>query len=338
MNLKYILKEVKYYKLVDGNLKRVIFKFIFSKSPIKRVVNSNIYNKIYGKMISQKSKKFRPYIISIENTSLCNARCVMCPHSKMKRKQNIMSQKDFEIIIDKIMEKEKIKYIMFTGLGEPLCDPHFEKKIKYINDKYGTRIIIFTNAGLLTKERTERLLKLKIFKINFSVNGPKEDYKKNMGLDYEKAVRNINYFLKIKKERGLKFPITNISVIKLDNDNEKYERFKNEWVDKVDSVIVFTPSNWSGNLSEDIVKKSFRNKRWACFGLWKNIEIDAEGNVVKCHGDYESVIKFGNLIKEDYSQIVKKRDEMKQKHLAGDFSTQGCDTCGNFESSLDWWE
>jgi radical SAM protein with 4Fe4S-binding SPASM domain len=338
MNLKYLIKEAKYYKMLDGGLKRVFFKFVFSKTPLGGLVNSDLYQNVYGRMISKKSKKFRLSIISIENTSVCNARCVMCPHSKMKRKKITMSQRDFETVIDKIMEKEKIKYIMFTGLGEPLCDPEIKKKIDFINKKYGTRIILFTNAGMLTKKRAEELVKLKIFKINLSVNGPEEDYRKNMGLDYKMVKENINYFLKLKKEAGLKFPITNISMIILDSDKEKYERFKREWEDKVDSVIIFTPSNWSGTLNNNIVKKPFKSKRWACFGLWKNIEIDAEGNVVKCHGDYESRIKFGNLITEGYSQVDKKRGEIKKKQLEGDFSTPGCDACGNFESSLDWWE
>ena len=124
----------------------------------------------------------------------------------------------------------------------------------------------------------------------------------------------------------------------IDKDGNIKPKFRKEWANRVDSAIVFTPSNWSGNLKEDVVKKSFKGRRWACCGLWKNIEIDSEGNVVKCHGDYESQIKFGNLVKEDYSKVDKSRDRIKEKQLAGDFSTPGCDTCGNFESCLDWWE
>jgi radical SAM protein with 4Fe4S-binding SPASM domain len=100
---------------------------------------------------------------------------------------------------------------------------------------------------------------------------------------------------------------------------------------------LFFPSNWSGELDKDIIKKYFKGKRWPCFNLWKNIEIDADGNVIKCHGDHESVAILGNLINEDYNKISQIKNEIKLKQLNGDFSTAICNTCENY-SSVDWWE
>ena len=153
MNLKYLFKEIKYYKELDGGLKRVGAKFLLTRTPLKKIVNIPLYNKIYSSVIRKKSKKINPYMLTIEIASICNAKCIMCPYISMRRRKKIMDEKTFKNVLDKILKNEKIKYVKFTGLGDPLCDKEFEEKIKYINENYNTRVVIFTNAGLLTKER-----------------------------------------------------------------------------------------------------------------------------------------------------------------------------------------
>ena len=37
-----------------------------------------------------------PELIYIETTNICNAKCIMCPHVKMKRPQGFMSQQMFK--------------------------------------------------------------------------------------------------------------------------------------------------------------------------------------------------------------------------------------------------
>lgn len=339
MNLKYLIKEARYYKHIDEGLKRVGIKFLLAKTPLKKIVNSSLYNKAYRNIIKKKSAKFKPYLLGLENTNICNAKCIMCPHSKMKRKKQVMNQEDFEKIINNLMKTEKIEKIIFVGLGEPLCDKELERKIKFLNKNYKIKVIVFTNAALLKKERVESLLKLDILKINFSVNGTEKDYKKIMGLNYQNTIKNINYFLKRKKELGEKFPLTNISLMVLDKDKEKLEELRKFWMNKVDSVRIYEPSNWSGEVDPEVVKESFRNKRWPCINLWKEIAVNVNGNVIRCHRDYESEIKLGNLKKESYSEIKKELGKIKQRHLLGDFNMSQCVDCENsFESSLDWWE
>ena len=318
MNLKYLIKEARYYKCVDGSLSRIFKKFLFAKTPLKKVVNTPLYNKIYSRRIKIKSKQIKPYILSIENTNICNARCIMCPHTKMKRKQKVMNEKSFEKIIDKILKyEENIKFVTITGFGEPLIDREIDKKIKFLNRNYSKkRVVIFTNASLLTKELAEKLLNLDIFKINFSINGTKEKYKKIMGLDYKKTIDNIEYFLRRRRELGMQFPLVNISLMILDDNKAEINKFNDYWEDKVDSVMAYYPSDWAGGINKldtGIAKIPFKDKRWPCSTLWRFIAIDVSGNVVMCHRDYESRFKLGNVLKEPYQKIKEKINKLKQK-------------------------
>jgi len=52
------------------------------------IVNSAAYNSIYDKKIDKTIRKLSekyPLGVDIGVTNLCNAECIMCPHSKLKK-------------------------------------------------------------------------------------------------------------------------------------------------------------------------------------------------------------------------------------------------------------
>ena len=123
MSIKHLFKEVRYYKKLDGSLKRIGTEFTLAKTPLKKGVNNSSYNSIYNKKIKQHTKKIKPVFIQIENTNFCNTKCLMCPHGIMKRKKKTMSQHNFEKIIKNIVKDySSIKTVIITGFGEPFMD------------------------------------------------------------------------------------------------------------------------------------------------------------------------------------------------------------------------
>jgi radical SAM protein with 4Fe4S-binding SPASM domain len=342
MNIKYLIKEIKYYKrLGNGHVKRMTIKFLFAKTPLSKLVNSKPYSYIYSRLINKKAKKIRPSILQIETTNYCNARCVMCPHINMKRKQKTMSLDDFKKICLNVMRYEKIKLVVLSGFGEPLIDKGIIEKIKWLNKMYPkVDVDFYTNASLLTPKIVEELLTLKIHKINCSINGTENSYKKIMSLDYEKTRENILYFLKKKRQLRLKYPLVNISLMILKENKEDIHKVIEFWVDKSDSVMAYLPSDWAGKMKSVIINKDiFKNKRWPCKTLWTNLTVDVDGNVIMCCRDYESVIKFGNLLKKDIREIINSNNlqKLKKEHLNYNFSMPLCNNCDNyFDSSLDW--
>lgn len=339
MRVGYIIKEARYYRKITG-FSRAIKKFLLSQTPLSKLVNTAFYNKIYYGLVKSKSDKVEPSILQIENTNLCNAKCVMCPHTIMKRKRKIMKQKDFEKIVDNVIGGYCIKRITITGFGEPFIDKELVKKINYLNKNYPQlKIDLYTNASALTKKRTDELLKTRVDRITFSINGTKKNYKKIMGLNYDSTEKNVLYFMKKKAE--LKNPIlTNLSLMILKENEKDVNEFVKFWSPLSDSVRVYAPSNWAGNV--DIIQTTpFKNnKQWPCGVLWTNITVDVDGNVIMCCRDYESRVKFGNLIKEDIKKIRNsdKFTKLLQKQLNFDFKTPVCITCDNSsDSSIEWW-
>ena len=342
MDLKQFLKEIRYYKKING-LSKAVKKFFLSQTKLSKVVNSTGYCWIYSKQIKKRVKKIKPEIFQIENTNLCNAKCIMCPHTIMKRKGKIMGFEEFKRIINQVMEAYPIKRFTITGFGEPTIDKGVIQKIEYVNKNYpSVNLELYTNGGLLTKELTEKLLKTNITKITFSINGTRKNYEKIVGISYEKTKQNVLYFLKRKKELNSKV-MTNVSAMILKENKEDIKEFLKFWEPLSDSVRVYAPSNWAGKLKNLAVINNppFKKKRWPCLALWKNITVDVDGNIIMCCRDYESKVKFGNLLKENIKEIrkSKKFQELLKKQLGFNFNTPICSTCDNsFDSSLDWWD
>lgn len=338
MDVGYLIKEANYYRKLNG-LTRAGKKFLLSQTTLKKIVNTKFYNSIYQRKIKKKVAKIRPFNLQIENTNLCNAKCVMCPHTIMKRKAKIMSQKDFEKIVDNAMSFRSIKRLTLTGFGEPFCDRGIIKKIEYVNRKYPQiKIDIYTNASLLDEKIARELIKTKVDRITFSINGTEKNYRNIMGLNYDNTRKNVLFILKLRKEMKKPF-LANVSLMILKENERDINSFINFWRPYSDSVRVYAPSDWAGTLGGIIKHPSFKNRRWPCFTLWSSITVDVDGNVIMCCRDYESRVKFGNLLKQDIEEIrkSKKFQELLKYQLDYSFSTPICEKCDNsFDSSLDW--
>lgn len=62
--------------------------------------------------------KLSPIFINIETTNACNADCIMCPHTIMKREIGIMNDKIFIGIIESAIESGiEIKEFILSGFG-----------------------------------------------------------------------------------------------------------------------------------------------------------------------------------------------------------------------------
>ncbi|GBE20402.1 molybdenum cofactor biosynthesis protein A [archaeon BMS3Abin17] len=342
MNIKNFIQETRYYLKLEG-FARPFKKFLLYQSPLSRIVNSRLYGAIYLKRIKKEAERITPKILQIETTNACNAKCLMCPHKTMKRKISVMGLENFKKILDNVMKNYDIKRLTINGFGEPFTDKGVIEKIKYVNKKYPKlKVDIYSNAALLTKKRADELLKTNLGRVTFSINGIEEDYNKVMGLDYENTKRNVLYFLKNNKEKR-KPALTNISMMILKENEEKAQNFVNFWRKYSDSVRAYFPSDWAGTLKEYVGEQNipYGRRQWTCSALWTHIVIHSKGEFVVCCRDYESRVKFGNLIKGD--DIKKLREskafkELQKQHLNFDFSSPVCKNCDHaYDSSIEWW-
>jgi len=312
---------------------------------VKRLTQSSLYSRIIRKKINHQKEEDKkgPFNLVIETSNFCNARCAMCPYQTMKRPKKIMDETVFNKVVERIKkEKLSINKVFFSGMGEPLSDPHLIERIAVIK-KLGLPIRLYTNGFFLTAKISRQLVDLKVDEINISFNGatPKE-YHQIMNLDFKKTVANIDALLKIKKENHSPKPVLQISSIVIEKNKQNIKKHIQNWQDKVASVTVSLAHQWGGGVG---ITSQFQTqnpkKVYPCRSLWHTFVIDSQGNFVLCCRDYESKYVLGNIATHSFADIQKSETlkNFRRQHLkyAPDKLPKICQKCNfPYQEGVEW--
>lgn len=317
------------------------------------LVRFPLYKKIYLKQIDKKMQQFQSGAIAVEFevTNNCNADCVMCPNSLMKRPIGRMNMDLFRQIVDEFAKENLplIKFV-FAGIGEPTLDPELAEKIKYLKKTIPqVPVQVTTNASLLNETRSRELIEAGLDQMIISFNGTtKESYEAVMGnLKFDKSLQNVLNFLNLRKNNK---PAVTISCVRLDANAEDFSGMEQFWKSKganFDSVKTPVPFNRGG----DQMQKRYTSK-WAlpkpsspshllpCRMMGENLLIHPDGTIALCFADYEEKHVMGKLGQNSIQDILKTKQSWFERHKKGDFShTPLCSSCTFMrEQSVAWWK
>lgn len=257
-----------------------------------------------------KDKKFQK--IYIEITNVCNLKCSFCPEGN--RAKEFISIENFEHIINQI--KPYTNLVALHVKGEPLLHPKLQEILE-VCSKNNILVNITTNATLLEKNldilinsKAVRQLNLSLHSITKNENNDKynvdtyiEDVLKcskkilensNIIISYrlwnlenlEENSENIMILQKLEKEYG----ISNLIDIA---KKEKFVKLTENAFLNQDIEFVW-PS-----LDGDIISNTGK-----CFGLRNQVAILVNGDVVPCCLDQNGDIKLGNILNENFDDII----------------------------------
>lgn len=239
----------------------------------------------------------------IETTSKCNYSCPIC----VSRTRNChMDMNEFYKIVDNNIDLFHKKPIWMDFNGEPLVDPYFFDRIKYMTSK-GLKTRISTNGVLLNKENREKIANSGLNYLVVSIGTLNPDtYKKIRGED--KLPEILNNLIKLKKyidETNSKLELQAVMIdTGTDLDREEFIRyFHNLGI----NVAFHNFTNRSKSIAMDINPKNRdlgKYERGECKGLRRNIIILSNCEVVTCCCDFLAQNSLGNL--RDYDYSVKK--------------------------------
>lgn len=317
-------------------LKRIIVSLL--SSPL--VYKNPLYLYFYQRFCQAKIKQYAslPFRLMIENTNLCSADCVFCPHQKMRRKRGIMSMALFKKIIGQA-KKYKIDFVTIYGFGEPLLDPNFFAKIKLANQAAIKRISTNTNAMYLDQKAAQKILNsgLDEIYISFDASQAKTYRRIRPGLDFQTVEKNILNLIKQKKTASTNRPEIILSFVKTEINEPDLASYLKKWQAKVDHISISSAHNWTGALKIKIKP----GRRDPCRLLWTDMVISWNGDVPLCCNDYENKIILGNIKRQTIKQIWdgKKLKKIRNLHLKGQFKKISlCQKCQyNYHHKSPWW-
>lgn len=253
-----------------------------------------------------------PVVVSVETTTACNAKCGMCPNPVMPRRNTRMEEKVFNAVAEQLGGL-KVRLVILSLIGEPLLDDKLPQRVGLLSG-LGYRVRIVTNASLLTKETSRRLVAAGLAELYASLNGYDEkSHQEMMGFgvpQFDNCVENLAYFSGIGRGRVK----TRIScLVNRPAPEEAKKTFIRYWRDRGAELKISSPVAWhkaaAGKTGE----------LYPCRVIFSNLVVDCAGNVLACCRDYGSEMVMGNVLKESLSEIWRGRafNEFRLKHLCG---------------------
>ena len=303
-----LVKKDLFYPSKNGKL-----KFKLTSNVIKEIQTLD-ENKIplylvhrYRYEIYPQIKKFDDYppYLQIEPTSICNYRCVFCyqTDNKFNKKSNgymgHMNYKTFKLLIDQA--EGNIEFISLASRGEPLLCPDIKKMLKYTKNKF-LNLKINTNASLLNEEMAHSILNSGVKTLVFSADAADSKLYSKLRVNgkFEKIIKNIKQFNKIKNQHYSNSKIiTRVSGVKV-NSEQKLDEMENYWGDLVDQVAFVNYVPW-----ENVYLQSNTNIEKPCSDLWRRMFVWWDGKINPCDVDYKSELALGKIKNKNISELWK---------------------------------
>jgi radical SAM protein with 4Fe4S-binding SPASM domain len=271
-----------------------------------------------------------PQEVRIENTNMCNARCVMCPREKLTRLKGIMPLEFFKKLIDQCVELN-VKMVHVHGFGEPLLDKNIFEKIKYAKEK-GLTTYMVTNASLLNEKNSIKLIESGLDAMNITFSGiTKEIYESvHVNLSFETTFNNVNRFFKIKREMGAKFPRAGVKFMEMKETTHEKEKFIEYWNPIANDLIISPCHNYGSGREYVNVGKNLKRESCGRIFFLHAFQILWDGRIVPCCFDFNGEIILGDTNVDSLIDIWNGEDFVKFRdaHEKGEFYKYPyCDKC-----------
>jgi MoaA/NifB/PqqE/SkfB family radical SAM enzyme len=287
-----------------------------------------------------------PYIINIDPSDRCNFQCKFCPTGDRDLMKNTMGRShgdmDFNLykkIINDLCEfEDKIKVIRLYKDGEPLLNPHFSEMVEYAKKSgYCERVDSTTNASLLTRELSLKIINAGLDRINISVEGINEAQYADFSqykIDYQRFVDNIRFFYENRKDCEM--------IVKINGDiltEYEQQKFYAIFGDIADGVFIESIMDCWPKFEQ---KKISINKERGIFGqkiqevlvcpyVFYSLYINSNGTYSLCFLDWSRKMILGSVQNATPRSVWNSKElkDYQKMFLQGNRHAHPiCDKCG----------
>ena len=270
--------------------------------------------------------------ISVQNTTKCNGRCTICPHTRVYSSCEDMSDEVWAKLLEEITSTNFQGYIAFLLQCEPLMDKKILNRIedvKRINSKIS--VWLFTNASLLSTTMYKNLASSGLDSLTMSLlSATKEDYEQITGLSYELVLNNIMKTL-VQSSKGTMHIAVNASLGAW-SERDNYFKLFNQFTDKLKFNIRDSRAGFFDNVKssyDDWCLKCVNTSKCFCEQPSATLPVFADGAVRLCSSDWTGESKLGNILDTPLHEIFHKVSTLQtvEKLKKGQFDYNCCKSC-----------
>jgi MoaA/NifB/PqqE/SkfB family radical SAM enzyme len=264
------------------------------------------------------------FVIDIEPTNRCNAKCHFCPRDQTPH-QGLMSPEVFaqslrrateyrDLALEKLGEDVDIS---LCGLGEPLLNRHTPEFIRQVRDA-GFDVAMSSNGALLNEQRGKALLDAGLQRILINVGAEGDEYESVYQLPFEKTRDNVVRFVEMAE------PQCAVQVVLVDyqRDRAHMRRMERYWRARgVNSFVRFDIMNRGGALFVDHMQfeaypqltkaREILASRGAevplCGAPFGYLFIGYDGQYYLCCSDWRKETPMGSVFDESFRSVTEKK-------------------------------
>lgn len=280
-----------------------------------------------------------PTQINIEVTSICNAKCVMCPRHLIKRRMEVMPMELYKKIVDDARDIGTKQFVL-TGYGEIFTTKRYKEFITYLSQQIPDALIrVVTNGSLVDEEAAQFLIDSKIFRVDISIDGiTKETYETiRKNLRFEQVLNNTRRLIEIKKQRKAEYPKIRLNIVAQKENEHELREFAAMWKDQADYIGEHFLLSRLGMVDNG----RSPGEAYPCVLPWLEVNVWSNGDVVLCSDDWDGMEVMGNVKNQTILDIWRgeKFRKYRELHQAGRANeVRACSKCSSFRKGPMWFQ
>lgn len=298
----------------------------------------------------------RPAYVQIDLTNNCNLDCKYCYNKANKLKGKELSNKEYELIVNKIVSEVTPLSVIFSG-GEPLLKIDLFFHLASILKKNNIRVQLNTNGLLITPEIAKKFRDLDLDGISINIDSLKKQDQMRGGINLiDKTLKNLQTLKENfnKQKISISCVVTKLNFKEIEeiaNYVKKNEFKELHFLDMVPSSeeskeIILSKDEWLEffkiykkikqlgiklKLNHALLfMKEFENEVRIPFcmaGRFKMV-IAANGQIIPCNYFKEEEFVCGNALKDNILDVWRNSEVMK-KFRYFEPSDSKCTSCRN---------
>lgn len=261
----------------------------------------------------------RPRQLNIEITSICNAKCIMCPRHLMDRKMEPMPFQMYKKIISEA-KASHINVFALNGYGEIFTlKKDYQTYIDHLLEMIpNARIIINTNGSLLNETVAQYLIDKKIDTVHVDIDGAsKKTFEKiRENLRFNAVTNNIKRLIEMRNAQGARYPKIRVGMIEQKDNAHEKQQFFEQWrgvADFVHGDLAVSRLGWFDVSRNKMVENP-------CALPFFEMTLLSNGDVVLCCDDWNGVEPVGNIMKSSLIEVWRNQvlTQFREYHLTGE--------------------
>jgi len=226
-----------------------------------------------------------PLQVDFELTSSCNMKCSFCTHGHELVPRRLLPFADFARVIDEGRE-HGLCSIKLNYINEPLLTRDLPRYIRYARDRGVLNVYFATNGTMLDGAMAGSLLDAGVSKVMVSLDAttPGTFREVRRSEHFGRIVSNVVALIRLRDERGLRFPLVRVNFLKTGLNAHEAEDFLARWRGVADMVGYQEQVGVPGvdgplHIGEDTHagREGFR-----CAFPFKLVVVDSSGLILPC--------------------------------------------------------